>query len=285
MLGGDRTVESSFFVHCNQAISSLPLTNINDVGIDMGIITPTNKAVLEHKGLHLYHAGISNCSMRVRMTLEEKKLAWTSHHFDLTKKEHITPEYFGINPNGVVPTLVHDGVVIIESDDIIDYLDKTFPETPLHPKSAEDKEHMYWWMKSAVNIHVSAVKTYIYFHRMQGKMKQSEELKQRYEALQKNQQLVAFHEMSSRGFSTEEAAMAKEVLDSFFQQADDILQHRDWLVGNQFTLADITWVPLHFTLVGSNYDFSRFPAVQAWAEKLQQRESFKKGVLQWCPVF
>ena len=40
----------------------------------MGRITPTNKAVLELKGLHLYHADLSNCSMRVRIALEEKNL-------------------------------------------------------------------------------------------------------------------------------------------------------------------------------------------------------------------
>ncbi len=85
----------------------------------MGIITPKNTEVLDFKGLHLYHAGISNCAMRVRVTLEEKDLPWTSHHLDILNKEHQTPEYFGINPNGVVPTLVDDGVVIIESDDII----------------------------------------------------------------------------------------------------------------------------------------------------------------------
>lgn len=75
------------------------------------------------------------------------------------------------------------------------------------------------------------------------------------------------------------------MLDHFFKLADGILQNRDWLVGEQFTLADITWVPMHFTLAGAGYEFSRFPAVQAWASRLQERESFKKGVLDWCPTF
>ena len=93
----------------------------------MGVITPTNKEVVDFKGLHLFHAGVSNCSMRVRLTLEEKKLPWTSHHVDLFKKENLTAEYFGINPKGLVPVLVDDGVVITESDDIIDHLDQKFP--------------------------------------------------------------------------------------------------------------------------------------------------------------
>ena len=251
----------------------------------MGVVIPSNKEVLGFKGLHLYHSALSNCAMRVRMTLEEKELPWTSHHLDITKKEHITPEYFGINPNGVVPTLVHDGVVIIESDDIIDHIDQTFPDPPLRPESPEYLENMYWWMKSAVDIHVKAVKTYIYYHKMQGRMQQSEDQKKAYEKLQTNKELIEFHKKSSKGFSDEEAGEAEETLNKFFEQANSILESRDWLVGNQFTLADITWVPLHFTLSGAGYNFEQFTAVQAWANRLKDRDGFKKGILEWCPAF
>ena len=101
----------------------------------MAVITPTNKTVETLTGLHLYHGAISNCSMRVRMTLIEKGLAWESHHLDLKKKENISDEYFGINPNGLVPTLIDNGVVHIESNDIIDYLDETYPEPSLRAKN------------------------------------------------------------------------------------------------------------------------------------------------------
>ena len=92
----------------------------------MGVVTPKNKEVTALEGIHLYHGGMSNCSMRVRLTLEEKGLPWTSHHLDLRKAENITPEYFGIHPKGLVPALVHDGFVHIESTDIINYIDTTF---------------------------------------------------------------------------------------------------------------------------------------------------------------
>src|SRR6202022_3962946 len=44
------------------------------------------------------------------------------------------PEYMKLNPNGVVPTLVHDGKPIIESSLILYYIDDAFPEPPLMPK-------------------------------------------------------------------------------------------------------------------------------------------------------
>lgn len=252
----------------------------------MAIITPTNEAVKTLKGLHLYHADLSNCSMRVRIALEEKNLEWVSHHFNLPKREHITPEYFGINPKGVVPTLVHDGVVHVESDDIIDYIDQRFPEPPLRSSSSEAIEKMYWWMKSAVQIHVSAIKTYIYFHKMQGKMKQTDEQKNAYEGLQTDLELRKFHEQSSSGGLTEEdAKKAEQIIDGFFSKAETTLKNAQWLAGEQFTLADITWIPLHFTLSGAGFDFSNYPAVNEWVERVRQRESFKKGILQWCPTF
>jgi hypothetical protein len=61
------------------------------------------------------------------MVLAEKGLGWTSHHVDLDKGEHGRTRIWRINPNGVVPALVHDGAIIIESSDIMEYLDEQFP--------------------------------------------------------------------------------------------------------------------------------------------------------------
>lgn len=252
----------------------------------MGEITPTNKEVLSYKGLHLFHAGISNCAMRVRVTLEEKELPWTSHHLDILNKEHITPEYFGINPNGVVPTLVDDGVVIIESDDIIDHLDKKFPTPALRPESPSELDEMYEWMKLAVNNHVGGVKTFIYYHKIQKFMRKSEDEQKEYEQLQTNEELVDFHNnksSTSKGFSEEEVKQAEGILKDCFTKAERILCDHDWLVADKFTLADIAWIPLHFTLIRAEFSFDEFPAVNAWAKRISERDSFKKGVIDWWP--
>ena len=78
---------------------------------------------------------------------------------------------------------------------------------------------------------------------------------------------------------------AEEMLNQYFEKANARLGNHEWLVGDAFTLADITWVTVHFTLFGASYDFGRYPAVQAWADRIKQRDSFQKGVLKWCPVF
>ena len=47
--------------------------------------------------------------------------------------DQFDPAYMKINPNAVVPTLVHDGQPIIESSVILYYLEEVFPERPLMP--------------------------------------------------------------------------------------------------------------------------------------------------------
>lgn len=251
----------------------------------MGVITPTNAEVLGLKGLHLYHSGISNCSMRVRMVLEEKQLTWESHHLNLLAKEHITPEYFGINPNGLVPTLVHDGVVIIESDDIVDHLDDAFPANPLKPENESSREEMYYWLHKAVEIHIKAVKTYIYDKRVGKNMAHDPVEDEKYRELQSNPELLKFHHRSTTtGFSEEEVQTAESILADCFKVLDSQLGQTRWIAGDNFSLADIAWIPLHFTLDKlAGFPFDAYINLDDWAQRISRRNSFREGVVNWWP--
>lgn len=204
---------------------------------------------------------------------------------DLLKGEHLTEEYFGINPNGVVPTLVHDGVVIIESQDIIDYLDHTFPNPPLRLDGPKEREVMKEWMRRSGEIHVKAVKTYIYDKKIRYGMKKTEEEQERYKKLQTNKELLEFHKKSSENsFSDSELQRAEKTLHECFSEANELLDQHEWLAGDRFSLADIAWVPLYFTLDKlAKFPFEDYPNVASWAQKIEDRPSFKKAVLNWWP--
>ena len=251
------------------------------------MVEPTNKSVTELRGLHLFHADISNCSMRVRMVLAEKGLPWTSHHRDLRKKETVTPEYFGIHPKGLVPTLVHDGVVHIESNEIIEYLDETFPDPPLQPRADRERQEMRDWLRTATDIHVPAVKTLIYTRKIGKVLHKNEADDAKYRSLQRDPELLAFHSRASTGVGLpkEQVDRAEKTLIRLFDKADRALSQHQWLVGDRFSLADISWVPLHFTLTGVDFPFHRYPHVSAWADAIRERPSFQEGVLRWCAKF
>ena len=99
--------------------------------------------------LELYHAGLTACSKKVRLCLKEKGLDYVSHYMELGKFAQHNPEYVKLNPNGLVPTLVHDGVPIIESTVINEYLDDVFPEVPLRPKDPVERARARVWGKLA----------------------------------------------------------------------------------------------------------------------------------------
>ena len=108
----------------------------------MPILETKSKLARSLQGLHLFHYSLSSCSQRVRLSLEEKGLAWESHHIDLPAQEHATDWYQQINPAGLVPTLVHDGRLITESMDILLYLEAQFPDTPLAAVDAETENQL-----------------------------------------------------------------------------------------------------------------------------------------------
>src|SRR5215471_18866238 len=82
--------------------------------------------------LTLYHGRTSVCSIKARLALAEKGVAFDSRLMTL-RGDQFDPAYVKLNPNAVVPTLVHDGRIIIESTVIMHYVDEAFPGAALLP--------------------------------------------------------------------------------------------------------------------------------------------------------
>ena len=98
--------------------------------------------------LKLYKFGNSVCAQKVLMTLDEKGLDFETQDINLFKNEQYNPEYLKLNPKGVVPTLDHDGNMIIESTLICEHLDDTFRSPSLVPKDPFLRSQMRLWSKA-----------------------------------------------------------------------------------------------------------------------------------------
>jgi glutathione S-transferase len=97
--------------------------------------------------IELYHFAISTCSQKVRLVLAEKSLEFVSHEVDLMAGRQHDPAYVKLNPKHVVPTLVHDGHVLVESSLIVRYLDDAFPGSPMRPKSPLGRYEVERWIR------------------------------------------------------------------------------------------------------------------------------------------
>ena len=65
--------------------------------------------------LELYHNGSTVCAAKIRTVLAEKNVPWNGYYLDVLEADQFDPEYLKLNPKAVVPTIVHDGNVVIES--------------------------------------------------------------------------------------------------------------------------------------------------------------------------
>jgi len=146
---------------------------------------------------------------------------------------------------------------------------------------------MHEWLRTATEIHVPAVKTLIYTRKIGRVLHKNEDEDAKYRSLQRDPELLAFHSRASTGVGLpkEQVDKAEATLLHLFDEAEGELSQHEWLVGDQFSLADISWVPLHFTLSGVDFPFDRYPHVSAWAEAIRERRSFQEGVLRWCAKF
>ena len=90
----------------------------------------------------LYNAPQSTCSQRVRFVFNAKKLAFDEVKLNLLEGDQLKPEYLRLNPNGVVPTLDHDGAIIIDSTVIIEYLDEIEPDVSFTPENPVGRARM-----------------------------------------------------------------------------------------------------------------------------------------------
>jgi glutathione S-transferase len=88
---------------------------------------------------------------RIAFLLEELGIPWQKVTLDLAKREHKTPEYLALNPNGVVPTLTDGDTVLFESVSIALYLadryaDKGLAPPPESPLRGRYLSWMVWSM-------------------------------------------------------------------------------------------------------------------------------------------
>jgi glutathione S-transferase len=190
--------------------------------------------------LELYHAGLSQASVKVRTTLKEKGLAYQSHYLHVPQGEHLSPDYLAINPDGQVPALVHDGEVITETSVINEYLDDAFPDPPLRPASPIERARMRRWSQIADEHLFHAIATIGWAFgigpilRARGLAEFERSLKRITLHSKRQKWFKAYH-----GFPQEDIDEAREKIAYGVERMERALADHPHLAGPTYSLADI----------------------------------------------
>ncbi len=183
-------------------------------------------------------------AMRVRLALHEKQIPFEVQEEDL---KNFSPQLRALHPEARVPVLVRGQQVVYESCIITEYVDDLAPtQLPLMPPSADERAQVRLW-------------TYWCNHVFKG-------------------HIDRFKYGTSR-FTAEQCVGAKEFVVADLRKLEDRLQVGNWLVGSNFTLADIHVFPFarQLSRIQPRPEFlTEYPATMNWIASIEQRPSFKK---------
>ena len=246
------------------------------------------REVLGWKGVHVLHFMGSSCSQKLRVFLNLKGIPWQSHHVDLPANENFQPWFLGINPRGLVPVLVHDGVVHIESNDIIQYLEHTFPAPKLIPAGHEDKVAAL--LKHEDDLHLDLrTLSFRFVFAPPGPPKPAAALEsyaangtgtvQGAKDDEKQVQIAFWQRAAREGFTDERARASALKFRAEFDALDKILASQPYLMDSGLSVLDIAWLIYEHRLSLAGYPFERLhPHVHTWADRLRAMPEFAKEV-------
>lgn len=255
----------------------------------------TTREVLGWKGVHVFHYSMSSCSQKLRIFLNLKGIEWQSHPISLQNKENLEPFYLGINPRGLVPTLVHDGAVHIESNDILVYLEQRFPEPRLIPKSMENQ--MAELLRHEDELHLDLRNLSFRFVFAPSSPPKSETDLQRFAATgsgtiqgkpdEAREEQIAFWQqfISGNGISDEVARSSVLKFRAAFDGLEQRLADHAYVLGDSLTVLDIAWFIYANRLLLAGYPLTRLhPHLSQWFSRLHERPEFSREVALPPPV-
>jgi glutathione S-transferase len=226
--------------------------------------------------LELYHSGLTTCSKQVRHCLREKGLPYVSRYVELWRYENLSPAYLKLNPNGVVPTLVHDGTPIINSFCINEYIEDAFPEPPLRPERPVERARMRYWAWTADEIHLQLARL-THARMLQSRVDDLSpgDKEIMLKATPVPEKRERWRVLTVGGYSPEQLKTALDnVVFVFGRMEEELTLRGPWLAGATYSLGDISMLAIMHRiseLYADKLDRQAFPRLMDWWDRSMAR--------------
>ncbi|MDO9413466.1 MAG: glutathione S-transferase N-terminal domain-containing protein [Pseudolabrys sp.] len=225
----------------------------------------------------LYNAPQSTCSQRVRFVLNAKKLAFDEVKLNLLEGDQLTPDYLKLNPNGVVPTLDHDGAIVTDSTVITEYLDEVVEHDSFTPENPVARARMRALMHFMDEMPAPAVRVptfnLAFLPKFQAMSREAFVAMAESKPLRKEFMLT----MGQTGFPKEEMDKALARLRRTWERMDREIEISGgpWLLGKDISLADVAVMPALVRMYDLNYaDWLDLPRVVTWFNAIKAHPAF-----------
>lgn len=231
--------------------------------------------------LKLYYGRTSVCSIKARLVLAEKGLDWEGVLLTLAG-DQFAPDYMTLNPNAVVPTLIDDGNVIIESTVIMHYLDDAFPEPPLMPRRPLDRARVHVTTKMMDEyVHDSCtVLTFATANRGRLAAMSPEERAAELAKAPSRRRTEAKLQVVEHGLDAPLVVEATKSQEKLLAWIDEATETGPWIAGEAYSLADVAATPYVWRLeclrLARMWD--KRPRVAAWYDRVRARPSFDEAI-------
>ena len=252
------------------------------------------REVLDWRGLHVFHFFLSSCSQKLRIFLALKGLEWESHEIDLMTNENLSEWFLGINPRGLLPVLVDDGDVHIESNDIISYLEEKHPEPKLFPAGMEDQVGALLKHEDDLHLDLRAL-SFRFVFKPPDAPKSPEEL-ERYANAGSGTvngkkdgrvdiEIGFWKTFAEEGITDAVVRAAAEKFRADFMELDNRLSNGPYLLGDSLSVLDIAWFIYANRVILAGYPLARLhPRLGSWFDRLNERPEFANEIALPPPV-
>lgn len=247
-----------------------------------------SREVLAWRGLHLFHARFSSCSIKTRIFLNLRGGTWQSHEVNLGQNENWSTWFLGLNPRGLVPVLVADGAVHIESNDIILWLDRHLPgPRMIEPGSEGDIAAL---LKTEDDLHIDLRTVSFRFNRPVGAHFKSADLMRQYQSggsgtvqgredADRQRELTFYQKAAEGGISLAAARHSLAVFRKEFDRLNATLRSGGYLTGDALSIVDIAWWVYVDRLASLGYPLAiRHPELDHWYRRLLDKPEFAREV-------
>lgn len=233
--------------------------------------------------LTLYHGTTSVCSQKARLGLAEMGLDYEGHLLDLMVGDQFAPDYLKLNPNAVVPTLVDDGLVVIESSLILEYLDETYNHGRLIPQDPELRTRTKFWLLRCLAIH-GAINSLSFATVLRSKQMAGKTPEQLAAMLRKMPNPISREkrrDLLDHGVESIHVEAALREMKSVLADMKATLEQHDWVSGPDYGLADIallSYIDRLDRLAMSGLWEDDFSEISTWLVRSKNRDSYGTAI-------